>query len=136
MRAYLAIKYHPGGENRARIEAISAALRQAGVEPVCIARDLERWGEVHFDPPELMRQSFRALEACDLVVVELSEKGVGLGIEAGYAYARNIPIVTIAREGADISATLRGISAAVYEYRDPPDLIPWFEALPIVPTPD
>jgi len=30
------------------------------------------------------------------MVVDLTEKGVGVGIEAGYARARGIPIVTIA----------------------------------------
>jgi hypothetical protein len=45
-----------------------------------------------------------------------------LGIEAGYAYAQMIPVITIAREGSDISDTLRGISQGVYFYRVPADL--------------
>jgi nucleoside 2-deoxyribosyltransferase len=67
-----------------------------------------------------MARSFEEIDSSDLVVVDLTEKGVGLGIEAGYAHARGIPVVTIARQGADISQTLRGISAQVlwYEGRD------------------
>ena len=117
-KAYLALKYHPDGSNRPLIEALSACLEKHGWKTFCVFRDLEHWGQTAFDPPELMRLSLRAIEASDLVVVELSEKGVGVGIEAGYAYARQIPVITLARRGADISDTLRGISAAVLAYGD------------------
>ena len=117
MKAYLAIKYHPGGANRARIERVCAVLEAAGIESVCVIRDLEQWGQMHFEPDELMRRSFELLEGCDLLLVELTEKGVGVGIEAGYAHAKGIPVVTIAEAGADISETLRGISREVLKYK-------------------
>lgn len=63
-----------------------------------------------------MQRSFAAIERCDFVVVDLSEKGVGLGIEAGYAYAKGKPIATLAQEGCDISTTLSGISTHVDRY--------------------
>ncbi len=116
MKAYLAIKYHPDHSNRARIEGLTAALARHGVETLCVTRDLEKWGQVEFSPEVLMRKSFAAIETCDLLLVDLTEKGVGLGIEAGYAHAKRIPILTIAARGADISETLRGISAAVCIY--------------------
>lgn len=116
MKAYLAIKYHPDNANRPLIEALSHALARGGYETVCVVRDVERWGEVHLPPEELMRASFAALDTCDLVVVELTEKGVGIGIEAGYAWARGIPILTLAQRGADVSTTLQGISRAVVWY--------------------
>lgn len=116
MRAYLAIKYHPDHANRERIEGLSAALAGAGVETRCVIRDVEGWGAVSFSPAELMARSFAELDACDLVVVDLTEKGVGVGIEAGYAYRAGIPVITVARRGADVSETLRGISAAVLFY--------------------
>ena len=49
--------------------------------------------------------------------VDLTEKGVGLGIEAGYACAKGIPIVIVAQQGSDISATLQGISQQVIFYQ-------------------
>ena len=116
MKAYLAIKYHPDNANRPCIEGISAALEPCGFETVCIARDVERWGQVQLDPVELMDRSFAEMDGCDVVVVDLSEKGVGVGIEAGYAYARRIPILTIAAQGADISTTLQGISRGIFRY--------------------
>jgi nucleoside 2-deoxyribosyltransferase len=141
MKAYLAIKYHPDNANRPRIEGISAALETCGFETVCIVRDVERWGQVQLDPADLMDRSFAELETCDVVVVDISEKGVGVGIEAGYAYARRIPILTIAAyrspegtqgggslgEGADVPETLRGISREVFRYRQLGELVEFFK---------
>ena len=122
MRAYIAIKYHEDNRNRERIEAISSVLAQQGYETVCIARDVERWGEEHFDAGTLMERSFREIAASDIVVVDLTEKGVGVGIEVGYATAKGIPVVTIARTGSSISETLRGISREVFTYNQYDDL--------------
>ena len=116
--AYLAIKYHADHRNRSLIETISQALSASGCECYCVARDLEQWGETHFTAHELMRRSFAAIDKSDFVLVELSEKGVGLDIEAGYAYARKIPVLTMAREGHDIPTTLQGISAQTFTYND------------------
>lgn len=122
MKAYLAIKYHSDGANRARIERVCAALDSAGIETMCVVRDLERWGAIRFEPDDLMRRSFALLDSCDLLVVELTEKGVGVGIEAGYAHAKAIPIVAVAETGAEISDTLRGISREVLIYQTSAEL--------------
>jgi len=122
MRAYIAVKYHEDNSNREHIEAISSVLEKRGFETVCITRDLERWGEVHFDAGPLMERTLREIDASDVVVVDLTEKGVGVGIEVGYAAAKNMPIITIAGTGSPISETLRGISREVFEYNQYDDL--------------
>ena len=129
MRAYLGIKYHADNRNQAVVEALSAALADCGVATSCVARDLERWGAVRFEARDLMRRTFDLIEGCDFVVTELSEKGVGLGIEAGYAYARKVPVVTVAKRGSDISETLKGISSHVLLYEEVSDLSPIFADL-------
>lgn len=126
MKAYIAIKYYPNNQNRPLIEQISNALEQNGFDTVCVVRDLENWGQLHFAPQDLMQRSFEEIDASDLVVIELTEKGVGLGIEAGYAWAKQIPIVTIAKKGADISTTLQGISQRVFWYDEFDDVAGFF----------
>ena len=126
MKAYIAIKYHEDNGNRARIEGIASALEECGFETVCIARDLEKWGQVQFDPDELMQRTFSEIDGSDVVIVDLTEKGVGVGIEAGYASAKCIPIVTIAQKGSDISETLRGISHQVFSYDQFDGLVHFF----------
>lgn len=121
-RIYLAIKYHPDQQNRELIERLTAVLADLGWDTYCVVRDLENWGAISFPPRELMQLSLQALAASDAVLVELSEKGVGLGIEAGYAFAKGIPVITIARGDRPLSTTLTGISIAAGRYENEAEL--------------
>ena len=132
MDIYLAIKYHPNAENRRLIESITDILAAHEHTVTCVVRDIEEWGTVTLSPDALMRAAFQVIDRADLVLVELSEKGVGLGIEAGYAHAQGMPIVVIARTGSPISATLRGIATAVVYYEKVADLA----TLPLPSAPD
>ena len=129
MKAYLAIKYKEDGSNRKLIEDISSALEENEIENICMFRDCEKWGDVKLDAEELMELTFENLDDVDLFIVEFSEKGVGLGIEAGYAYANNIPIIVIAKEGSDISSTLKGIAKEIVFYNSADELGQKFKAL-------
>ena len=104
------------------IEVISSALEKNGIKSVNMFRDYEKWGEKQFTPQELMRCTFQEIDRSDLLLIELSEKGVGLGIEAGYAFAKKVPIVIVARTGSDISTTLQGIAQEVIFYDEPQEL--------------
>ena len=108
MNAYLGIKYHADHRNRDQINFLSSLIEEFGFSVTCITRDIEAWGKVSFTPDELMEKTFQIIEDSDVVIIDLSEKGVGLGIEAGYAYSRDIPVIAIANK-TDISTTLLGI---------------------------
>ena len=129
MKAFLGIKFHSDNSNRDTIESISQVLKSCDIETICIRRDVEKWGEVHLSHHQLMVKAFEVIGLCDFAVIELTEKGVGLGIEAGYAYAQGIPIITIAQKGCDISTTLAGISESTYLYNDFVDLSRYFSGL-------
>lgn len=119
MKAYLAAKYHSDNRNKKHIEDISRALSKLGIETVVMARDHEKWGKSKFaSPNELMTAAFKAIDECDLFIADVTEKGVGVGIEAGYAHAKGKPIHLIAMKGVEISETLMGIAKSmnVYEY--------------------
>jgi hypothetical protein len=118
LSADLSLKFHGDHRNRPFIEALSVVSAGVGVTTHCVARDLEHWGQHEFDAASLMRETFRMIDRVDVVVIELSEKGVGIGIEAGYASARGIPIVVLHPTGSDVSTTLRGIATAVLSYDD------------------
>jgi nucleoside 2-deoxyribosyltransferase len=116
MIAFISIKYHADNRNRARIEAISSALEQQGYTTRCVVRDIEQWGAIELDSEMLMRRTFEEIDASAVCIVDLTEKGVGIGIEAGYAYAKRIPIIVIAQQGSDVSTTLQGIAQRVVVY--------------------
>ncbi len=71
-----------------------------------------------FGARNLMQRSFDAKRRSTAVVVEFSEKGVGLGIEAAYASALDIPIFVLLRSEAELSTTLEGISTEAFRYTD------------------
>ena len=122
MKAYLAIKFHEDYSNKILIEEIINSLKNIGIEAITLAKDYENWGETRFSPEELMELTFKLISQSDLLIVEFSEKGVGLGIEAGYAHAKGIPIIVIAKRDSEISDTLRGIAKEIIFYDKVGDL--------------
>ena len=69
-----------------------------------------------------MRVSFEQIDRSDFVLVEMTEKGVGLGIEAGYAKARGKPLIVLTRDTEHLSTTMKGIADRVIHYHDPLEL--------------
>ena len=63
-----------------------------------------------------MTATFKEINCCNIVVLDISEKGVGLGIKAGYAYAKGITVLIIAKEGSEISTTMVGIAKQIIIY--------------------
>jgi nucleoside 2-deoxyribosyltransferase len=122
MKVYIGIKYHEDYKNKLIVNKIASVLENKGYETICIVRDINMKESNKYTSYELMKLTFEKIDICDLVVIDLTEKGVGLGIEAGYAYAKGIPIITIAKSGSDISETLEGISKKIIFYNDIEDL--------------
>ena len=119
MKAYLAIKFKTDFSNKEEVEDITSALDKDGIKTV----NMVQYGNDAFTPQELMQKTFEEIDASDILVIEFSEKGVGLGIEAGYACAKQKPIFVIAKKSSDISSTLEGIAKEVIFYDKPEDLV-------------
>jgi len=131
MKALMSIKFHKDGSNVNKIKEIAHVAKKVGVELKTIFIDYENEGKKHFQPKDLMKMTFEAIENNDILVVELTEKGVGLGIEAGYAFSKNKPIYVIAKKGSDISDTLNGISKEIFFYENVSDLEGFFSKIRI-----
>jgi len=116
MRAYLAIKFYEDHRNRQHIDALVDTFSRTGIELVCMQKHVERYGDVSLTPAELMRRAFDEIEKSDFITVDTTEKGMGIGIEAGYAYKAEKPVVIIAKPREEVSTTLRGIAADILEY--------------------
>lgn len=122
MKVYICIKYHEDYRNKIIVDKISSIFENIGYETICIVRDIYTEHQTTYNPRELMKITFEKIDICDVIIIDLTEKGVGLGIEAGYAYAKGIPIITIAKNGVDISETLEGISNNIIFYNRIEDL--------------
>jgi 2'-deoxynucleoside 5'-phosphate N-hydrolase len=79
------------------------------------------------DDQTLMETALSIIKKSDYLIVEPSNKSIGVGIEAGYAKANNIPIIYLIKEGEDVSQTMNGISSFKVNYNTVDDVISWFE---------
>ncbi len=114
---------------RAHAELLITSLEQRGYSVICPARDIEDWGQVTFSPAEMMRQTYQAIDAAALVLVDLTH-GYGV-VAAGYANAKRIPVITASPSGQRIPRPIRGISDLEIYYHSLPDIIDQLEsALP------
>lgn len=123
--AFMSLKFHHGDEDKQKVEVLTQVLESVGIRNVVMARDVEKWDQDQItDDKKLMPDyAFPAMEKCDFLVCEFTEKGVGLGIGAAYTYAKNHPIYVIAKTGSDISTTISNIATKVIFYDDPQDLV-------------
>jgi len=87
-----------------------------------MVRDIEKWGNVTLSVQELMRITFEEIEKSDFVILEMSEKGVGLGIEAGYTVAKKKPLIILIKNRLKLSNTMQGIADIVIRYDQPEDI--------------
>jgi nucleoside 2-deoxyribosyltransferase len=128
MNIYLAIKFHADFSNKKFIESLSDALDRAGHSSIVAVRDFEQWGALKFSNQQIMTQDFEAIRNADLLLVEFSEKGVGLGVATGFAKALGKPIVVIAKTGSDISDTIEGTAERIIFYDRVDELVEVFKS--------
>jgi len=60
---------------------------------------------------------------CNILVVEASYQKIGVGIEAGWADAYNVPIVTMYKKGSKLSNSIQPMSKAIIQYESIEDMI-------------
>jgi nucleoside 2-deoxyribosyltransferase len=71
---------------------------------------------------EMMETAFEEINSSGLLIAELTTKSIGVGIEIGYAFAMQKPIIYLHREGSEHSTTASGCSTYSIEYKDTNDL--------------
>ncbi len=67
---------------------------------------------------KMKETALKEIDHCDFLIVELTKKAIGVGVEVGYAKAMNKPIVYLKKKDAKYSTTVGGISDFFIEYED------------------
>ena len=70
----------------------------------------------------MMQQAFTEIDSAGLLIAEVSEKAIGVGIEIGYAVAHKIPVIYLLADDAEHSTTVSGSSDYRIIYRDSSEL--------------
>lgn len=122
MRAFLSIKFWGDDRNRQDVEGIIAAIEDAGLEVFCFRRDAENWGEMAFEPREMMDSTFNEISKSDFLIADVADWPIGVGVEAGYAAAKCIPVICICPEDKKVANTVAGLADNVVRYKNYADL--------------
>lgn len=119
MKAYISISYHKRQSLNTALTAIVTVLDELNIEPFVF---VDHYKFDTTQEEEMMRAAITELAGCELLIAETSHKGIGIGIEAGYAKALQKPIVYIRHKEAEHSTTLSGISDYRVIYKSADDL--------------
>ncbi len=119
MKAYLAVNYQKKCLLEKELNTISSLLERLGMETIVFA------SRFSFEPEkeqEMMNGVMNVINECSLLLAETSFKGIGIGIEAGYAKAKGIPVVYLRKGDAEHSSTLSGLCDYKVIYSTPAEL--------------
>ena len=71
---------------------------------------------------EMMKTAFWEIDKSDFLIAELTNKSIGVGIEIGYAFAKEKPILYLRKKDSEYSTTASGSSSYIIEYENEFDL--------------
>ena len=119
MKAYISISYNERGSMNDVISGIKETLLGKRIEPFVFVDEFKFNSE---QEKEMMQQAMRSIGSSDLLIAEVSDKGIGIGIEVGYAKAKGKLVIYLRNKNAEHSTTVSGISDFSVVYDDVPEL--------------
>jgi len=106
---------------RAHTEQLIRELESHDLRVLCPAKDLEQWGAVGFSPIEANRKLLEMVDQADVLLIDLIDR-YGIGVPAGYAAAKGIPVIAATAEGNRIPRPFRGVAAIEIYYHRPSEV--------------
>ncbi len=116
-KAYLAISYSNRKQFDNEIESLQKLFYKKNIELFVFV------DKYNFRPNQ------EEIDKCDFIIAELTTKSIGVGIEIGYAFAKNKTIFYLRKKDSEYSTTASGCSNFVIEYENEFNLIEMMESL-------
>lgn len=111
MKVFLSIKYYDDMRNKNLIEKICSVIENCGDVPFVFAKNVQGYGKCEFSAEEIMKIAFNEINSSDVLLIDATELSIGIGIEAGYAFSKKIPIYLIANKDSYVSNSIKGIAS-------------------------
>ncbi|HEU5164766.1 MAG TPA: nucleoside 2-deoxyribosyltransferase [Chitinophagaceae bacterium] len=115
MKAYISISYNKRQELNDELQSIIQALKELHIKQFVFVDNFKFSSD---QEKEMMQQAIVSIDDCDLLIAETSDKGIGIGVEAGYAKAKGKPVIYMRNRNAEHSTTVAGISDFQIIYDD------------------
>lgn len=127
MKVYVTSRFKGSTDNKAEIEKLCQAVRNAGMNDFHFIRDIENYQPNTFNSQtDLWKSAKEHLKDCDALLIDISDNpSGGRLVEAGMAYALNMPIYVISKKGTDYKDFYSGIAESLFEYEQLDDITPW-----------
>ena len=119
MRAYISVSFKMRNYFTNEIESIKSALIESNFIPFVF---VDNYKFSIKEEKVMMQTAMNDIDLSEILIAETSDKGIGIGIEAGYAKAKNKTVIYVRNIKNEHSTTLSGISDFQVIYEDPIDL--------------
>jgi len=118
-KAYLAISYSSRKLFDNEINILIELCEKNNIKLIVF---VDKYNFKENEEKEMMGTAFREIDESDFLIAELTTKSIGVGIEIGYAYAQEKPIIYIRKKDSEYSTTAFGSSTYTIEYENKTDL--------------
>ena len=118
-KAYLAISYSNRKQFDAEIGSLRTLLNKHNIELLVF---VDKYNFKADEEEQMMKKAFEEIDNSDLLIAELSTKSIGVGIEIGYAFAKEIPVFYLRKIGSEYSTTAAGCAKYIVDYKDEQNL--------------
>lgn len=124
MKIYITSRFKGSQENRAEIEKLCLAVRDAGIEDFHFIRDVENFQPNFFKTQEELWENARnQIAECDALLIDITDHpSGGRLIEAGIAYALDKPVYVIMKNDTIYKDFYTGIADAIFKYNSIEDV--------------
>lgn len=107
MKAYLSVSFSARKLLEQSLNSCKNELIKFGIEPFIF---VDHYQFSIADEKTMMEQAMIDIQKSDILLAETSKKGIGIGIEVGYAKALGKDIIYLRHEDSEHSTTVSGIS--------------------------
>jgi nucleoside 2-deoxyribosyltransferase len=118
-KVYIGISFKKSKELSEVLTTLKEVLLEYDMEPLVF---VDEYVFSSGQEKEMMAQATKDISESSLMIAELTEKAIGVGLEVGYAAALKIPVLYLKHESAEYSKTVGGLSDSVISYKDSADL--------------
>lgn len=125
MKAYISVSYSKRKLVDEVVAAIAKVLKESNISSFVFVDNYK------FDltqERQMMEQAVADTNKCDVPIAETSAKGIGIGVEVGYAKAKGKIVIYLRQKDTEHSTTVSGISDFQIVYLDINDLRNQLEA--------
>lgn len=119
MQAYISVSY---SKRKVLDDEVNAIIESLNNFKILSFVFVDKYKFVLHEEKEMMRQAMADIDNSNFLIAETSDKGIGIGIEVGYAKAKGKPIIYLRKQNAEHSTTVSGVSDYQIIYQDTLDL--------------